>query len=84
MPLRPLLISSLLAAALLCWDVAGLGAEEEYDRSHWSLAASRQPQPPALASRPDRDWLRNEIDAFVLARLKRRSCGPPPKPTGGR
>jgi hypothetical protein len=43
--------------------------------THWSLQALRKPAvPPAK----DEAWLRNTIDAFVLARLKREGVNPSP------
>jgi hypothetical protein len=35
--------------------------------THWSL---RKPQPPALPTVGNRNWLRNDIDAFILQKLE--------------
>jgi hypothetical protein len=71
----PRLIVSVVAAALLCWNAAKgfeqeQAAEDDYDRSHWSLQPRGTPHPPAFDEPADRAWLRNEVDAFVLARLQ--------------
>lgn len=44
--------------------------DKGYDRSHWSFQPRATPAPPRFDELADRGWLRNEIDAFVLARLK--------------
>jgi hypothetical protein len=43
------------------------------DREHWSFRPVRRVAPPAVR---DRAWLRNPIDAFVLARLEVRGWKP--------
>lgn len=56
---------------LVGWAGANLRAEEgSYDRSHWAFQQRGAPQPPAFSDHADREWLRNEVDAFVLAALK--------------
>ncbi|HWB10355.1 MAG TPA: DUF1549 and DUF1553 domain-containing protein [Pirellulales bacterium] len=74
----------LTVAAVLSWmDCVPLLADEEpYDRSHWSFGPRQTPQPPAFSDSSDRDWLRNEIDAFILDRLK--DAGLRPAPEAGR
>lgn len=42
---------------------------------HWAFAAPNKPKPPAVRQT---DWPRNEIDAFVLARLERDDIAPSP------
>ncbi len=41
--------------------------------SHWAFIPPQRPSPPPMA---DRDWIRNPIDAFVLARLERDGLTP--------
>ncbi len=45
-------------------------------RPHWSFIAPRRPETP-IVSRPD--WVRNPIDAFILARLEREGLKPSPE-----
>jgi mono/diheme cytochrome c family protein len=44
--------------------------------SHWAFQPIRQPQPPAVS---DASWVRNPIDAFVLARLDGEKLKPSPE-----
>jgi hypothetical protein len=44
--------------------------------THWSFQPIRRPEPP---STPKRDWVRNPIDAFVLARLEAEGLEPSPE-----
>lgn len=44
------------------------------DDAGWSLRPMQDPKPPALKS----DWVRNPIDAFILARLKANKLSPSP------
>src|SRR5262245_34851997 len=62
-----------------CWTLLGLlaatafaGAAEEYSfsarqKNHWAWKPPVRRLPPAVK---DRDWVRNPIDAFVLAKLE--------------
>jgi hypothetical protein len=45
-------------------------------RAHWSLVAPVRPAPPAVK---DKDWVRNPVDAFVLAGLERADLRPAPE-----
>ncbi len=44
--------------------------------THWAYVPPRRPELPALK---DRKWVRNEIDAFVLARLEKEGLSPSPE-----
>ncbi len=62
--------------AIRRWIASGGGY-----RSHWAYAPPRQAEPPKV-SRPE--WVKNPIDAFVLARLDReglKPSGPADRPT---
>lgn len=50
------------------------GAEYE---GHWAFAPLRRPVVPTLTSQ--KEWIRNPIDAFVLARLATENVSPPPE-----
>lgn len=55
--------------------------EPEYDaveRDHWSFVTRGNPQPPVSDDPADRSWVANEIDAFVLARLREAGLRPAP------
>jgi hypothetical protein len=44
--------------------------KSSYDRSHWAFQSRGTPEPPIFSDPFERDWIRNEIDAFVLQGLK--------------
>src|SRR5438270_12647645 len=59
-------------AGLTALAVAGAAAAAEYvippgKKNHWAWKAPVRPDPPAVR---DRGWVRNPIDAFVLAKLE--------------
>jgi hypothetical protein len=57
-------------------------AEEDgdvYDRSHWSFQPRAVVTPPTFAEAADRNWMRNGVDAFILARLKAAGLRPAPE-----
>ena len=45
-------------------------------QSHWAFIAPQRPVPPVVANR---DWSRNPIDNFVLARLQQEGLNPSPE-----
>jgi mono/diheme cytochrome c family protein len=54
-------------AILERWIDAGAVWPEADARAHWAFNPPRRPMPPAVKQRK---WLRNDIDAFILARLE--------------
>ncbi len=46
---------------------------------HWSLEKPVRPEPPRSRDRQGAAWVRNPIDAFVLARLEREGLKPSPE-----
>jgi len=56
-------------------DATG-GVVSEAARQHWAFQPVKKAAPPAV-SKPD--WVRNEIDAFVLSRLEARGWQPAPE-----
>ncbi len=74
-----MLKSRVAVVALLsvgCLVARGTTRADDYDRSHWAFQPRGTFQPPTFSDAADRAWLRNDIDSFVLARLK--SAGLPP------
>ncbi len=67
--------------ALAALAVPLVWAAESYtpaERRHWAFQKCHKPQPPAFATAADRGWVKNPIDAFVLARLKKEAWRPAP------
>lgn len=48
----------------------------EVQRNHWAFQPVRAVEPPPVQ---DRDWVRNPIDGFVLARLEKEGIRPSPR-----
>ncbi|MDA1315732.1 MAG: DUF1549 domain-containing protein [Acidobacteria bacterium] len=71
---------TLLATSLLLAGAARV--EQEYrdsERSFWSLQPRSEPAVPEFSSEKDQAWVRNSVDAFVLARLKKEGLRPAPE-----
>src|SRR5262249_22679421 len=74
-------ISGVVAAALIggpaiCWD--SLVAKEQFDaeaRAHWAFQRVVRQEPPRVRQA---GWVRNPIDAFVLAELEAKNILPSP------
>src|SRR5688572_27117891 len=61
------------------WIQSGAAApvdEAPESNVHWAFVP---PKRPALPSVPKREWPRNEIDRFILARLEKESIAPAPE-----
>ena len=55
------------------------------ERRHWAFQPRSQPAVPAFPAKADQQWVRNPIDAFILARLQKggpAACSR--RPTGAR
>jgi hypothetical protein len=57
------------------WPESAKGAEAKTQK-HWAYMKPSRPSPPAVRNRT---WGRNEIDAFVLARLEKEGLSPAPE-----
>ena len=59
---------------LLLSAAAGFAGEPAPKTSkHWAFQPIRRPTPPAVKNRA---WVRNDLDAFVLARLEKERIAP--------
>lgn len=75
-------------AALKQWIAMGAPDPREKEAraarpslDHWAFKPLTQP--PAVPAVRDRGWVRNEVDAFVLARLEAQGMSPAPLPESG-
>jgi Protein of unknown function (DUF1553)/Protein of unknown function (DUF1549) len=71
-----LFVVSLLIASE---STAPLGTYTPVERRHWAFVKRPQPEVPKFTAAADRAWVRNPIDAFVLARLKKDNLRPSPE-----
>jgi len=58
------------------WAVAAKPSASEGKPVHWSFQPVTHPAPPEVRRR---EWVRNPVDAFVLARLEREKIEPSPE-----
>ena len=52
--------------------VAPLGKYSPAERRHWAFVDRSRPEIPTFTTALDRAWVKSPVDAFVLARLRRR------------
>ena len=65
------------AMLLLAGDnVAPLGKYTETERRHWAFQPRSHPAVPAFSAPQEKAWVRNPVDAFILARLKKEGLAP--------
>ena len=69
---------SLITLLIASESIAPLGNYTPVERRHWAFAPRAQPEVPAFATPADRAWVRNPVDAFILARLEKESLRPSP------
>ena len=58
------------------WDSGPASAGTAEDSGHWAFRPNRRPAVPDVG---DEGWIRNPVDAFVLARLERAGIEPSPE-----
>jgi len=66
--------AALIAAAET--PVAPLGTYTAMERRHWAFQARKDPPVPVFPVKSDRDWVKNPVDAFILARLQKSKLKP--------
>jgi mono/diheme cytochrome c family protein len=80
MPPKEPRLSAAEVARITAWIDQGAkfpaGADRPTKSTHWSFQPVRPPAPPAVKRI---DWVRNPIDAFVLARLEKEGIAPSPE-----
>jgi hypothetical protein len=65
-------------AFLLLFPPTLCGQAGETETIHWSFQRHQWPAIPQLADSSHRFWIRNAVDAFILARLERNGLRPAP------
>ncbi len=70
-------IAAALAGAILLF-AADSETYTPAERRHWAFQKRVEPDIPKFASPADRAWVKNPIDAFVLARLDKAALRPAP------
>src|SRR5439155_9335623 len=76
MPPKGERLTSQQIAALKEWIEQGASWPDDAEKKHW---AYDKPVRPALPPVKQRDWTRNELDFFVLARLEKERLKPSPE-----
>src|SRR5882762_8394309 len=78
--LKPLGLGVFVFSLLIASEsVAPLGTYTPVERRHWAFVKRSQPEVPKFRAAADRAWVRNPIDAFILARLKKENLRPSPE-----
>jgi Protein of unknown function (DUF1549) len=75
-------LRAVLFATALFLAAASMSRAVDYtsaERRHWSFRQRGNPSVPAFESAADRGWIRNPVDAFILAALKKEQLGPAPE-----
>src|SRR5881396_187685 len=57
-------------------NTAPLGTYTPSQRQHWAFVKRSRPQAPQFSLAADRNWVKNAVDAFILARLKKEGIRP--------
>jgi hypothetical protein len=68
----------LCLATLSALFAAGLETYTAAERRHWAFQKRQRPEPPTPAA-ADAAWIKNPIDAFVIAKLRKEGLAPAPK-----
>jgi len=75
--LRRILVTAVITASFL--GGAELGKYTPAERRHWAFQKRSNPEIPTFAAPADNVWVRNPIDAFILARLQKEGLRPSPR-----
>ncbi len=78
MRLIALLAMAAVSALMAAEPVAPLGTYKPAERRHWAFVKPSHPQVPAFTEASGTAWVRNPVDAFILARLKQEGLKPAP------
>ncbi len=80
MRLKPLGLGVFVFSLLIASEsIAPLGTYTPVERRHWAFVKRSQPEVAKFTAAADRAWVRNPIDAFILARLKKENLRPSPE-----
>src|SRR5712691_8622973 len=78
--LKPLGLGVFVFSLLIASEsIAPLGTYTLVERRHWAFVKRSQPEVAKFTAAADRVWVRNPIDAFILARLKKENLRPSPE-----
>ena len=75
--LRRILVTAVITASFL--GGAELGKYTPAERRHWAFQKRSNPEIPTFSAPADKAWVRNPIDAFILARLQKEGLKPSPR-----
>ncbi len=74
------LLSAILVFHLAAEEtIAPLGTYTAIERRHWAFQKRATPDIPTFTDPADNEWIKNPVDAFVLARLKKAGLSPAPE-----
>jgi hypothetical protein len=70
---------AIVSLALAADTIAPLPSYTEVERRQWSLQKRSTPAVPTFQGATDRAWVKNPVDAFILAKLKKEGLRPSPE-----
>ena len=73
------LLALTICLELVAATVAPLGKYTAVERRHWAFQPRSNPVLPKFESTADKNFVRNPIDAFILARLHKAELSPSPQ-----
>ena len=74
-----ILLTFVVTTQLIAETTAPLGTYTAVERRHWSFQPRQTPAVPTFTAPGEKAWVKNPIDAFVLARLKQEEMAPAPE-----
>jgi len=78
--LKPVALGIFVISLLIASEsIAPLGTYTAVERRHWAFVKRSTPQVPIFTEPAARAWVRNPVDAFVLARLEKEGLKPSPE-----
>jgi len=72
-------LATFATLALAGEAVAPLGKYTDTERRHWAFQPRSHPAVPTFAVPREKAWVRNPVDAFILARLNKEGIPPAPQ-----
>ena len=78
-----ILLTFVVATQLIAETTAPLGTYTAVERRHWSFQPRQVPVVPVFTASGDKLWVKNPIDAFILARLQKEGMKPAPEAEPG-
>jgi hypothetical protein len=74
--LRMVAVVASLVTAFASDTIAPLGKYTDLERRHWAFVRRSMPVVPTFPTQPEKAWVKNPVDAFILDKLKQEGLRP--------